>query len=107
MCGEEFEIRTESIDIKEEWQIDSNPVLTVEFDCLDQPNVKKENEINDETMGHFAPEDLNFVKCEPQEEFIDAEENMEEDPLELGMKCKPQEKYVLYVVNYFLYGSAF
>ena len=38
---------------------------------------------------------------------MEAAENMEEDPLELGMKCKPQEKYVLYVVNYFLYGSAF
>ena len=74
---------------------------------MDQPNVKKENEINDETKDHFAPEDLNFVKCEPKEEFIDSQDNMEEDPLELGMKCKPQEKYVLYVVNYFLYGSAF
>ena len=52
MSGAEFEIKTESIDIKEEWQID-----------LNQPNVKKENEINDETKGHFAPpEDLNFVK---------------------------------------------
>ena len=39
-----FKIKTESIDdIKEEWQID----------------VKKENEINDKTMGNFAPEDLN------------------------------------------------
>ena len=122
--GEEFEIKTEPIDIKEEWQIDFN-----------QPNVKQENKIedesetkglfppedlnfviypekmydtshtafpakdapkpkakttvkkeNDETMCHLAPENLNFVKCEPQEEFIDAKENMEEDPLELGMK---------------------
>ena len=80
--GEEFEIKTESIDIKtepidikEEWQID-----------LNQPNIKidNENEINDETMSYFAPED--FVKCELQEEFIDTQDNVVEDPLELRMK---------------------
>ena len=76
MNSGEFVIKTESIDIKEEWQI-----------VLDQPNVKKENEINDETNGHFAPTaDLNFVKCEPQEEFIDSQDNIKEDPLEMGMK---------------------
>ena len=36
MNGEEFEIKTKSIDITEKWQID-----------LNQPNVKKDNEIND------------------------------------------------------------
>ena len=71
-CEEEFEIKTEPIDIKEEWQID-----------LNQPNVKKENE----TKDNFAPEDLNFVKCEPHE-FIAPQDTMAKDPLELGMKYK-------------------
>ena len=51
MNGEEFEIKTKSIDITEKWQID-----------LNQPNVKKDNEINDETKGHLAPEDINCAK---------------------------------------------
>ena len=60
MSGGECEIKTEPIDDKEKWQIDSNPILTLQLNCLDQPiNIKKENEINDETMGNFAPEDLN------------------------------------------------
>ena len=66
MNGEEFKIKTEPLDINEEWPVDSN-----------QLNVKKENEINDETKdkdihvyvfdetkGQFAPKDLNFVKLE-------------------------------------------
>ena len=77
MSGGVFEIKTESIDIKEEWQID-----------LNHPNAKKGNEINDETKGHFAPEDLNFVKCKPEEEFIDSQNKMEEDPLEVGIQTK-------------------
>ena len=52
MSGEELKIKTEPIDIEEEeWPKD-----------LNQPNIKKENEIGDETKGHFAPVDLNFVK---------------------------------------------
>ena len=51
MSGEELKIKTEPIDIEEEeWPKD-----------LNQPNIKKENEIGDETKGHFAPVDLNFV----------------------------------------------
>ena len=74
MSGGEFQIKTEPIDIKDEWQI-----------VLDQPNVKKENEINDETKGHFVAVDLNFVKCEPIE-FINSQNNMENNSLELGMR---------------------
>ena len=70
MNGGEFEIKTESIDIKEEWQIN-----------FDQPNIKNENEINDAPAA-----DLNFVKCEPKEELIDSQDNVEKDPLELGIK---------------------
>ena len=88
MSGGEFEIKTEPIDIKEKWQIDSNPILTLQLNCLDQPiNIKKENEINDETKDLFAlAADLNFVKCEPKEEFNECQDNMEKDPLELGLK---------------------
>ena len=49
MSGEELEIKTESIDIKEEWQID-----------LNHPNVKKENEFNAQTKSLFVPEVLHF-----------------------------------------------
>ena len=133
---EEFEIKTESIAINEEWQIDlilpnvrneneeindhfappedfnmsdiapvakkaSRPktkltypnttvVNKVESQIdLNQANIKKENEIyHDETKVHLAPEELNFMKCEPrpQEDFIDAQDNMKKDPLELQKK---------------------
>ena len=32
--------------------------MTFQIDCLDQQNVKKENQIGMETNGHFAHEDL-------------------------------------------------
>ena len=82
MSGEEFEIKTEYIGIEEAWQKYS--------DDPKQPNIKKQNEINDETKaGYFAhpPGGLNFVNCEPQEEFMDSQENEEKDPLE----CKKYE----------------
>ena len=82
MSGEEFEIKTEIIGIEEAWQKYS--------DSPNQPYVKKANEINDETKaGYFAhpPGGLNFVNCEPQEEFMDSQENEEKDPLE----CKKSE----------------
>ena len=79
MSGQEFEIKTESIDIKEEWQIDSNPVITIQLNCLDQPNIKKENEINDETEGHFAPA-AHFGLDETMLDFI-----VDDNPLKQGL----------------------
>ena len=146
---EEFEIKTESIAIKEEWKTDlilpnvrneneeindhfappedfnmsdiapvakkasrpntkfTYPKTTVnkvesQID-LNQANIKKENEIyHDETKVSLAPEELNFVKCEPQEDLIDTQDNMKKDPLELQKKyncnvCKKSylRKYAL------------
>ena len=61
---------------------------TKNLETPNQPNVKKENDINDETkVDYSAFEGLNFVKCGSKEEFIDSLENVaEKDLLEISIK---------------------
>ena len=76
MSEEELEIKTEAIDIDEDWL--TNPVFS-----NSHSKVKTlENALNDvENKNDFVSVDVNFVKCEFPEEFIDFSwENVEGDP---------------------------
>ena len=86
MSEEELEMKTETIDIDETWL--SNPVFSNNHSKVKTP----ENALNDaENKNDFVSVDVNFVKCEFSEEFIDSQENIEADPLMLDIEADVQK----------------